>query len=70
MKRKILPHPRVLDDPDFAEVYFRHNIKRGKKIAQNYIARLKALGFKGGKILDAGWESEIYTFEIADIKRS
>jgi ubiquinone/menaquinone biosynthesis C-methylase UbiE len=65
MKRTTLSHPRVLDDPKYAEMYYKHNIKRGKTIAQSYIERLKSLRFDEGKILDTGCGPGIYTIELA-----
>lgn len=65
MKQKPLSHPRVIDDPDYAEVYYKQNVKRAKAIAQSYAERLSSLGFNEGVILDAGCGPGIYAIEMA-----
>lgn len=54
MKRKELFHPRVFDDEQWAEGYFKRNARNIRLTGERLADVLKKSGFKGGKILDAG----------------
>ena len=54
MKRAALKHPRVFDNSEWAEGYYKRNKKYIEQFGKKYAERLKTCGFRGGKILDVG----------------
>ncbi len=54
MERQALRHDRVFDDPEWARTYARREGGAGARRGRRYARELKALGFRGGRILDAG----------------
>ena len=55
MKRQALIHDRIFDKPEFASEYAQKHESMGRKLGKMVVGRdLKARGFTGGAILDAG----------------
>lgn len=54
MKQSELFHPRVFDDRNWAEGYFRRNKFSIAKVGERLARLLKATGFSKGSILDVG----------------
>lgn len=67
MKRAKLFHPRVFSDKEWAEGYYKRNAQNIKRVGQRFAKLLKASGFTGGKILDAGCGFAIIPIEIAKV---
>jgi ubiquinone/menaquinone biosynthesis C-methylase UbiE len=65
MKRADLFHPRVFDDPEWAEGYYRRNVKNIERVGLRFAQLLKNSGFSGGKILDAGCGFGAVAIELA-----
>ena len=54
MKKQELFHPRVFDDREWAEGYYKRNARNITLTGQRLAKLLKDNGFSGGRILDAG----------------
>jgi len=54
MKRAALFHPRVFDDPEWAQGYYKRDAKHIAQLGKRYTQRLQTIHFTGGKILDVG----------------
>ncbi len=54
MKKQELFHPRVFDDREWAEGYYKRNARNITLTGQRLARLLKDNGFSGGRILDAG----------------
>ena len=65
MKREPLFHPRVFNTPDSAESYYKQNLEGQKRYAKETVKKLVELGFKEGRILDAGCGYGLVTVELA-----
>ena len=65
MKREPLFHPRVFDTPDSAESYYKQNLRDQKRYAKDIVKKIKELGFKEGRILDAGCGYGFVAVELA-----
>lgn len=65
MKRTLLKIPRVFDDPTTADDYADRHAKMVKKIGKAFAKRLSNMGFKNGRILDAGSGGGEMAIEIA-----
>lgn len=65
MKKEPLFHPRVFDTPDSAESYYKQNLKNQKRYAKDTVKKIKELGFKEGRILDAGCGYGFVAVELA-----
>jgi ubiquinone/menaquinone biosynthesis C-methylase UbiE len=58
-------HTRVFDDEEWANGYYKRHKKWAIRTAKGVIARLKELGFTGGRILDAGCGFGLTALEVA-----
>jgi len=65
MKRQDLFHPRVFDDRDWAEGYYKRNAKNIALTGQRIAKLLKDNGFSAGTILDAGCGFAAVPIEMA-----
>lgn len=65
MKRAELFHPRVFDDQEWAEGYYKRNAKNIERVGKRYVQLLKDSGFNKGRILDAGCGFGTIPIEIA-----
>ena len=65
MKREPLFHPRVFDTQDSAKYYHKENLKPAKKYSKEVVKKLTDLGFREGRILDAGCGYGLVAVEIA-----
>lgn len=65
MEREQLKHPRVFDDPDWAEGYYRREGKRSARMGIRYAAEFRKQGFGGGRILDVGCGPGTAAIELA-----
>ena len=54
MKQAGLEHPRVFDDKEWAEGYYKRNKWSISRVGKDFSAILKKSGFTGGRILDVG----------------
>jgi hypothetical protein len=54
MKQIGLFHPRVFDDQEWAEGYYKRNRKNIERVGKRLAGLLKTIGFTGGTILDVG----------------
>lgn len=54
MKQHDLFHPRVFDDQEWADGYYKRNRKNIKRVGERLAGYLKRNGFTGGTILDVG----------------
>lgn len=67
MKKQELFHPRVFDDREWAEGYYKRNAKNIKQTGQRLAKLLKDNGFAGGNILDAGCGFAAVPIELARV---
>ncbi|MFX1533201.1 MAG: class I SAM-dependent methyltransferase [Promethearchaeota archaeon] len=58
------PEYKILDDPEVAKVYAASAAKRNKRIAKIHVDSLSKLGFKKGRILEAGCGSGDIAIEL------
>jgi len=65
MKQIDLFHPRVFNDIEWAEGYYKRNKKNIKRVGKRLAGILKTMGFKGGTILDVGCGFASVPIEIA-----
>jgi ubiquinone/menaquinone biosynthesis C-methylase UbiE len=65
MKQIELFHPRVFDDKEWAEGYYKRNRKSIKKVGKRLTNHLKTIGFTEGTILDVGCGFASDAIEIA-----
>jgi ubiquinone/menaquinone biosynthesis C-methylase UbiE len=65
MKRSELFHPVVFDDPEWAEKYYNHNKKSIKMTGRRISGRLNKMGFRRGRVLDAGCGFGAVAIELA-----
>ena len=54
MKRIGLFHPRVFDDKEWAEGYYKRNVNSIQRMGKRYAELLMNRGFRSGRILDSG----------------
>lgn len=54
MKRAQLFHPRVFNDREWAEGYYKRNAKNIERVGTRFARVLKESGFKSGRVLDTG----------------
>jgi ubiquinone/menaquinone biosynthesis C-methylase UbiE len=54
MKQAELFHPRVFDDPEWSDGYYRRNAKNITRVGKRFAKLLNESGFFTGKILDVG----------------
>ncbi len=54
MKQAELFHPRVFDDPTWAQGYYKRNARSIAMVGKRLAEKLAASGFTDGRILDAG----------------
>jgi len=67
MKKADLFHPQVFTDQEWAEGYYKRNVKNIQNIGKRYVELLKKCGFKSGKILDVGCGFGSVAIEIAKV---
>jgi ubiquinone/menaquinone biosynthesis C-methylase UbiE len=65
MKRADLFHPRIFDDQEWAEGYYKRNAKNIERVGKRFCHLLKLSGFEKGRILDTGCGFGAVTIEIA-----
>ncbi len=65
MKQIELFHPRIFDDKEWAEGYFKRNKKNIQKVGKRLVNHLKSVGFVNGTILDVGCGFAFVAIEIA-----
>ena len=66
MKREELSHPRVFEDDEWADVYYKHNAQNIKRIGKLLAKQLKKSGFSEGNILDVGCGFASIPIELAN----
>ena len=67
MKQIELFHPRIFDNKEWAEGYYKRNAKSIKKVGKRLANHLKTIGFTGGTILDVGCGFASVAIEIAKV---
>ena len=65
MKRAELFHPRVFNDKEWAEGYYKRNAKSIQRVGKRFVKLLKDSGFRNGKILDSGCGFGSVAIELA-----
>jgi ubiquinone/menaquinone biosynthesis C-methylase UbiE len=65
MRKSDLFHPRVFDDPFWAESYYKRNKQNIIRTAKRLISILDRKFFEGGRILDAGCGFASIAIELA-----
>ncbi|WP_421919569.1 class I SAM-dependent methyltransferase [Marinifilum sp.] len=65
MKQIALFHPRVFEDKEWAEGYYKRNRRNIKKVGKRLANHLKTIGFNEGTILDVGCGFAAVAVEIA-----
>lgn len=65
MKRAELFHPRVFNDKEWADGYYKRNVKNIQRVGKRFVKLLKDSGFKNGKILDSGCGFGSVAIELA-----
>jgi ubiquinone/menaquinone biosynthesis C-methylase UbiE len=65
MKRADLFHPRIFNDQEWAEGYYKRNANNIKRVGKRFVQLLKISGFEKGRILDAGCGFGAVAIEIA-----
>lgn len=65
MKRIKLYHPRVFSDQEWAQGYYKRNVKNIRRTGQGLAGLLKKSKFEKGRILDAGCGFAAVPIEIA-----
>jgi ubiquinone/menaquinone biosynthesis C-methylase UbiE len=65
MKRADLFHPRVFSDREWAEGYYKRNVRNITLVGKRFVKLLKASGFAGGKVLDVGCGFAAIPIELA-----
>ena len=67
MKKQELFHPRVFDDRDWAEGYYKRNVKNIKRVGERFAKLLQSNGFSKGRILDVGCGFAAVPIELARV---
>jgi ubiquinone/menaquinone biosynthesis C-methylase UbiE len=67
MKQAELFHPRVFDQKEWAEGYYKRNKGSIARVGRDFARLLKKSGFSSGKILDAGCGFAAVPIEIARV---
>lgn len=67
MKKQELFHPRVFDDREWAEGYYKRNAKNIKRVGQRFAKLLQSNGFSKGRILDVGCGFAAVPIELARV---
>ena len=67
MKQSDLFHPRVFDDQEWAEGYYKRNRKNIERVGKRLAGLMKTIGFTEGTILDVGCGFASVPIEIAKI---
>jgi ubiquinone/menaquinone biosynthesis C-methylase UbiE len=65
MKQIDIFHPRVFDDQEWAEGYYKRNRKNIERVGKRLAGIMKTIGFTGGNILDVGCGFASVPVEIA-----
>lgn len=65
MKQNDLFHPRIFNDQEWAEGYYKRNKGSIKKVGKRFAKLLKTIGFTHGTILDVGCGFASVPIEIA-----
>ncbi len=65
MKQIDLFHPRIFDDQEWADGYYKRNKKNIKQVGKRFARLLKKNGFTSGTILDVGCGFASVPIEIA-----
>ena len=65
MKQNGLFHPRIFNDHEWAEGYYKRNKGSIKKVGKRFVKLLKKIGFTDGTILDVGCGFASVPIEIA-----
>jgi ubiquinone/menaquinone biosynthesis C-methylase UbiE len=65
MKQIELFHPRVFNDQEWAEGYYKRNRKNIERVGKRLAGLMKTIGFTGGTILDVGCGFASVPIEIA-----
>ena len=65
MKRATLFHPQVFDDPEWANGYYKRNVKNIEGVGKRFAKLLQQSGFTGGRVLDAGCGFGSVAIELA-----
>jgi ubiquinone/menaquinone biosynthesis C-methylase UbiE len=65
MKRAELFHPRIFSDREWAEGYYKRNVKNIERVGKRFVQLLKRAGFEKGSILDTGCGFGAVDIEIA-----
>ena len=67
MKQAELSHPRVFDQQEWAEGYYRRNKFSITRVGKDFAGILKKSGFEGGKVLDVGCGFAAVPIELARV---
>lgn len=67
MKKQELFHPRVFDDREWAEGYYKRNAKNITRVGQRFAKLLQSIGFSGERILDIGCGFAAVPIELARV---
>jgi len=65
MKQNDLFHPRIFNDQEWADGYYKRNKGSIKKVGKRFVKLLKKIGFTHGTILDVGCGFASVPIEIA-----
>jgi ubiquinone/menaquinone biosynthesis C-methylase UbiE len=65
MKQAALFHPRIFDEQQWAEGYYKRNAKNIQRVGKRFAGLLKKSEFKGRSVLDAGCGFAAVPIEIA-----
>lgn len=65
MERAALFHPRVFDDPEWADGYYKRNVKNIERVGKRFVTILKKSGFTKGRVLDTGCGFGTVAIELA-----
>ncbi len=67
MKKQELFHPRVFNDREWAEGYYKRNVKNITGVGKRFAKLLQSKGFSGGRILDVGCGFAAVPIELARV---
>jgi ubiquinone/menaquinone biosynthesis C-methylase UbiE len=67
MKQAELDHPRIFDDKEWAEGYYKRNKWSISRVGKDFAAILKKSGFAEGRILDVGCGFAAVPVEIGKV---
>jgi ubiquinone/menaquinone biosynthesis C-methylase UbiE len=65
MKRAELFHPRVFSDQEWAEGYYKRNVKNIERVGKRFVKILRKSGVSEGRVLDTGCGFGSVAIELA-----